>query len=178
MDKEITLGARIGSMILDHFAMTIICVLMMALSIGIGAGIDSLFDDHWTLFPIMGILISLTFSVYINKDVINGQSPAKRSAKHQVIDVNTGKSASPLKCLLRNFILPIWIIEIPFILINPQRRLGDYIAGTIVKPYNSSNTIEYSKKSIFISVLTGMAYMIIVLGGYFWTNGISFNVFG
>lgn len=176
MDKKITTGSRIGSMFIDHFIMTIICVLLMALSIGIGAGIDTLFDDHWTLFPVMGILISLTFSVYINKDAINGQSSGKKSMKHQIVDINTGKTASPLRCLLRNIILPIWIIEIPFILINPQRRLGDYIAGTIVETYNSTNTINYPKKSILISILVGMVYSFTVLGLYFSISGNLFSL--
>ena len=171
MNKEITIGTRIGAMIFDHFVMTLICVGVTAVFIGILAIIDILFDDHWILFAIMGTAVTLTFSVYLNKDALKGQSPAKRSMKLQVIDMKTGKTASPLKCLLRNILLPIWIIELPFILINPQRRLGDKIAGTIVEPYDAKKIEEFDKKEVLISILVGMVYMAIIFGLYFGISG-------
>ena len=171
MTKEITVGTRIWAMILDHFVMTLIMVGIGFVLMGIGFIIDTLYDDHWSLFVIIGLAATLTFSVYINKDALKGQSPAKRSMKFQVIDIKTGMTASPLKCLIRNVILPIWIIEIPFILSNPQRRLGDLIAGTIIKPYDSNKISKYDKKSVLISILIGMIYMAIIFGLYFGIRG-------
>ena len=175
MNKEITIGTRIGAMIFDHFVMTLICVGITAVFMGISAIIDTLFDDHWILFVIMGIAVTLTFSVYINKDALKGQSPAKRSMKLQVIDIKTGKTASPLKCMLRNLLLPIWIVELPSILTNPQRRLGDLIAGTIVEPYDSNKTEKIDNKAVLLAILIGMIYMAIIFGLYFGISGKLFS---
>jgi hypothetical protein len=66
----------------------------------------------------------------LNKDFINGQSVVHRVAGFQVVDVKTLEPANQLKCLTRNITGVILPIEFIMISINPQRRLGDFIAGT------------------------------------------------
>src|SRR5690625_3410160 len=116
-------------MFIDHFVMTILMVIIV-----LPGFVVSFFDafdlDHEPYSSGIGILFFLFilgFTVYFNKDIFNGRSPAKRILKMQVIDIKTGQAASPLKCLIRNLTIPIWPMEIIFVLINPKRRLGDFI---------------------------------------------------
>ena len=80
------------------------------------------------------ILVMLFASpIYIalfNKDFFQGQSIINRLLGYQVVDNKTMSPASGLKCMLRNVTAPIWMIEGIVVLINPQRRIGDFIAGT------------------------------------------------
>jgi uncharacterized RDD family membrane protein YckC len=68
----------------------------------------------------------------LNKDFFNGRSVAKRMMGYKVIDNNTKELANEYKCMLRNITFVVWPIEMVFLLINPQKRLGDIIANTIV----------------------------------------------
>lgn len=72
----------------------------------------------------------LVFSLYFNKDLYLGQSPAKRIMRFRVVDVRTGRPAGPLRCLVRNVTLLIWPVEVVAAMVNVERRLGDFIAGT------------------------------------------------
>jgi len=70
--------------------------------------------------------------VLLNKDFFNGRSVAKRVFGYQVVQANTDKPAEPFKCMLRNITLIIWPVEVIVSLISPGRRLGDFLAGTVV----------------------------------------------
>ncbi len=147
MNTKLTVFAKIGSSLLDVFMFqALFRIMKYALQI------------DGTNMLLSGILIILFITAYLNKDAFKGQSPAKRLLKIQVVDFNTGKIASPSRCLLRNLTFLIFIIEIPFMLINPQRRLGDQLAGTIIKPYDPNiipDDVIESKPlhSIFISLI-------------------------
>jgi hypothetical protein len=83
--------------------------------------------------PLDGLLRTLGLVLWIgilNKDFFNGQSPIKRINGYQVVDVSTLQPANKIKCLVRNVTALLWPIEAIFALINPQRRIGDFIAGT------------------------------------------------
>ena len=56
-----------------------------------------------------------------------------------------------MKCFIRNLTIPIWPIEIIFVLINPKRRLGDFIAAT---------RIDYvdNPESLILTVISKMRY--------------------
>lgn len=80
--------------------------------------------------------------VLFNKDFFNGQSVVKRHLGYQVIDVKASMPADHFKCMLRNIKAPIWPIEVLCTLINKQRRLGDFLAGTRVVEVTPSNPEE------------------------------------
>lgn len=80
--------------------------------------------------------------VLFNKDFFNGQSVVKRHLGYQVIDVKASMPADHFKCMLRNITAPIWPIEVLCTLINKQRRLGDFLAGTRVVEVTPSNPEE------------------------------------
>jgi hypothetical protein len=65
-----------------------------------------------------------------NKDFFNGQSIVNRAWGYQVVDAKTLGTPTKFKCMLRNITGPVFPFELPFVLLNHERRLGDYIAGT------------------------------------------------
>jgi len=98
-----------------------IAILMF---IKIGSGKSSSAGLTWiellTLIPFTLMLVAL-----FNKDFFGGQSVVHRKIGYKVIDAKTNETASKLQC-------PIWPIEAIFIFVSPTRRLGDWIAGTIL----------------------------------------------
>jgi uncharacterized RDD family membrane protein YckC len=88
-------------------------------------------DFSWTEM-ITIIPFSLMMIALFNKDFFGGQSPVHRKLGYKVLDAKTNETASKLQCMIRNLTGPIWPIEVIFILINPKRRLGDIVAGTIL----------------------------------------------
>lgn len=132
---KVTIGLRLSSMLIDHFAMTFI-IMFIVMPVFAISMFDAFNLNHEpSSFGIGGILFLFAFGVsaYFNKDIFNGRSPAKRILKMQVIDIKTGQAANPLKCLIRNLTIPLWPLEVFFVLINPKRRLGDKISGTRIE---------------------------------------------
>lgn len=79
------------------------------------------------------VLMFFPFFIYLNKDFLNGRSPAKRILGYQVLDRKTEEPASELQCFIRNLtICLIWPIEVIVGLISPERRIGDFLANTKV----------------------------------------------
>ena len=120
-------------------------------------------------------MASLIVIGLLNKDFFNGQSPIKRIGGHQVVDIGTAQPANKIKCLIRNITAPIWPIELVMVWINPQRRLGDYIAGTKIidvpstDPENILNEIKGQKINGQTIVIIGISIFILI--GYtikFW----------
>lgn len=80
-----------------------------------------------TIIPFSLMMIAL-----FNKDFFGGQSPVHRKLGYKVLDAKTNETASKIQCMIRNLTGPVWPIEVIFILVNPKRRLGDIIAGTVL----------------------------------------------
>jgi hypothetical protein len=124
------------------------------------------------LLNVVGALIVIGL---VNKDFFNGQSLIKRMGGYKVVDARTMQPANKIKCLIRNFTFPLWPLEVIMIWINPQRRLGDYIAGTKLIDVQSTEPelifteikeFKIDRQSIFV---IGLSVIIIV--GYtieFW----------
>jgi uncharacterized RDD family membrane protein YckC len=162
---KINLGTRIGSMILDHFAMTFIAMLFVLP--GVISNFSAAFEvthqiEDTDIFGGLKYFGLLGFALYFCKDSINGQSIAKKVLKLQVVEVSTGKAASPIKCFLRNLTCLIWPIEVIVTLFNPNRRIGDMIAGTIVVQHNAEN--ERTQVAIGqILILVISSYLVLLL---------------
>lgn len=86
--NKVTIGLRLASMFVDHFAMTFI--MMFILMPGFVTSMFNAFElDHDPSsigFEGMSLLFALGLSAYFNKDIFNGRSPAKRMLQMQVID--------------------------------------------------------------------------------------------
>ena len=172
MDKQVTTGQRLKSMLIDHLLMTLIIatgfLLLLLLLIVLKVDLNS--TDPLNQKLIIGIFL-LMFSMYFNKDIINGQSPSKKILNHQIIDNKTGRPATPIQCVTRNLTLFIWPIEIIVTIINPTRRLGDFISNTKVVNYTGSKS-EVNFGQIFISILIGLTIM---TGGFLVTIFLQIN---
>lgn len=153
-------------MILDHFCMTLIAMLFFiplivqnisgALTVSHTATQPS-FDGPLLFVAMFG------FAIYLCKDIIHGRSIGKRVTQTQVVDNKTGFPATPLQTLIRNFTLIIWPVEVIITLVNPERRMGDRIAGTRIALYdrNARPEVKFDVKQGAIALMA--AYLIITL---------------
>ena len=166
-DKGKDIGTRLGSMILDHFIMTFVSMILGVIIAGIilliiyfSGGVETI-DD---IFPLAIVMMSLTiYPVYFNKDVIGGKSPAKRILGLIVVNNKTNEIASPTRTVIRNSTLFFWPIEGLFVLFSPDRRLGDYIAGTRV--IEDKKTLKRKPKFIelVLAFVLAMVFMLPLL---------------
>ena len=155
---------RVLSMLLDHFIMTLIIVPpMIILTIFGEIGILKIRDMTFAL-----VFFAMIF-IYLNKDLLNGKSPAKRILGYQVINQKTGKPATELQCFVRNLTIAIaWPLEVIIGFINPERRIGDFIANTkvIVSEKEKLKTIWIDLKSITLKL--NFIGILIIGGLYFY----------
>ncbi|MFN8208276.1 MAG: RDD family protein [Bacteroidales bacterium] len=165
--SEITIGIRLISMLVDHFIMTFAMFIPIVPFMVIGMReAFNISHEQTSMAPsyiIYGFILG--FALYFNKDFFDGRSPAKRILKIQVINYKTGEVAGPLKCLIRNLTIPVWPLEVIFILFNPERRLGDYIAGTSIASYNPDNIRKKPElKDYFLPIGIGiiLTYLITI----------------
>ncbi len=114
------------------------------------------------------------FSLVFFKDCINGQSTAKRLIKLQVVDNITGAIATPIQCFLRNLTVLIFPLEVLIIFAQPDRRIGDKIAGTKLVSYNrlTNNKPERSLKKYILPLALSYAIFAALAFGL---SKISFN---
>lgn len=166
-NKQISVGIRLGTMILDHFFMTILAMLFFIPSMASGFS-DAFKTSHEQNNPnfmggALGYLGLFGFALYFCKDIFNGRSIAKRILKLQVVDSVTGQVASPIKCFVRNILCVLWPIEVIVALTNTNRRLGDRIAGTqLVKfdPSQEQPKINIGKTLLPISISYGLMLLL------------------
>jgi uncharacterized RDD family membrane protein YckC len=164
-ELKVKVDARLSTIFLDHLIMSMIAVAFSipGMIIGLSDAFDvSHNDTDADLFSGLHYVGLIGFAVYICKDCINGRSIAKRILKLQVVDYKTGQVASPIKCFIRNIFCILWPVEVIVALINPSRRIGDWVAGTKLVPYNPA--IEQPKPDFAqIAAAFGFAYGMIVL---------------
>ena len=160
-----SVGSRLGSMILDHIFMT---SAVMFFSIpSIVSGIPSFDKNPHKLyepfsFDSTAYIALIGFAIYFCKDSIHGRSIAKRLLNLTVIDIKTGKSASPLKCFVRNIFCVIWPLEVFIVLFSTSKRIGDFVAGTKVINYNPNmKGPNLNIQQIIISLV--LAYVILLI---------------
>lgn len=163
--EQINAGERIWEMVLDQIIM--LPIAMIFTIPGMVNGFRSVSDishDQVSpdIFGNMDFLMFIGFALYFCKDSINGQSPAKRILKLQVIDKATKKPSTPIKCFIRNIFTILWPIELVASLINPNRRIGDYVAGTMLVPLDKP--VQQEKKDWRqIGISFALAYILMLL---------------
>jgi uncharacterized RDD family membrane protein YckC len=165
-DENPSLGLRLGSMAVDHFLMSFVVVIFFS-PLFISYGNSALSHERNNFMSPNSFYTYLTLfgiSLYFNKDCINGRSIAKRILKLQIIDLNSGQVARPLKCLVRNLTSIIWPIEIIMTMIDPSRRLGDRLAGTqVVRLVNQEyQTQRLKSKPIIGSLILSWVFVLVI----------------
>jgi len=134
---ELNIKNRLVTMLLDHMIMTFIIFLFEA-----PAMVTRILSLPHTKVPLPGAFFQLglydvfVFSLYFNKDIFLGQSMGKRVLGFQVFNNKTGQPAGPFRCLVRNFTILLWPVEVIAALVNKERRIGDHIAGTRLGVYD------------------------------------------
>ncbi|GGH74207.1 RDD family protein [Phaeocystidibacter marisrubri] len=162
-------GTRIGSMIVDHMAMTFIAMIFFIP--GMVSGFMSAFEisHEPTNMDLLGeykYLALIGFALYFCKDSINGRSIGKRATKLQVVNYKDGTVASPLKCTVRNLFIVVWPIEVIVTLASPSRRIGDFVAGTKVVPYTLEREqpkVNYTQIGIALILAYLFAAIVLIL---------------
>lgn len=164
-DKKLETGTRLGSMLLDHFFMTMIAGIFFIPEI-ISMTSNMLVHEQpkSDVFGGTSYIFMIGFAIYFCKDCINGRSIAKRILKLQIVNNSTGEVASPLRCLVRNLFCVLWPLEVIIASINPNRRIGDRVAGTKLVYFDSS--LEQPKVKlgkIAIALLLAYGFMILLM---------------
>jgi len=162
-EKIPTTGSRLVSMILDHVIMSMIGMIFFLPSLFQGfAGAfrishEQKFTGHFLNGPFFYLGL-FGFGLYFCKDCINGRSIAKRMCWLQVVDNTSGQVASPIKCFVRNLFCVLWPIEGIAILLNPARRIGDYVAGTLVVNYDPIAVVQPAIRPAKLLLPLGLSY--------------------
>jgi hypothetical protein len=165
---------RLVSMLLDHGIMTFVVFVfegpvMIYKMLHLPAIIPSMPQSffRYNTYEIFA------FSLYFNKDIYLGQSVAKKIMKFQILDIRTNQPANPIKCLIRNFTILLWPIEVIAALINPQRRIGDYIAGTKLAVYEPGISPSPHWALMVIAIPMGMFF---TFAAWFYPLGLWFGL--
>lgn len=87
-------------------------------------------ESQYPDYNVGAYLMSILYLALINKDFVNGRSVAKRVYGYKLIDAKSKNSASEFQCMIRNLTYTVWPLEAIMVFINPNRRLGDYLAKT------------------------------------------------
>jgi uncharacterized RDD family membrane protein YckC len=149
-NSSISVGTRIGAMLLDHIFMTIIAMVFFLPAMISGFSEAFHISHEQTNFNFiqgpMKYIGLFGIALYFCKDIISGRSIAKRILKLQIVDNNTGQVATPLQCFIRDVFCLLWFIEVFVAMANTSRRIGDRVAGTRLVPYSPS--LERTKINI------------------------------
>jgi uncharacterized RDD family membrane protein YckC len=136
------IGSRFLALALDtviQAAVSTVLILAFALSFALLPTGRFALSQQW----IVAILVLVIFSFYYGyfalfEAIWNGQTPGKRAAKIRVIK-ESGRPITPAESVARNMMrivdqLPIFYgIGIASVLLSKQnKRLGDFVAGTVV----------------------------------------------
>lgn len=151
-------------MIADHLIMTV--VIMIVAAPGIVYDIVNTFGKGAPPKLMLGNLYLnvFAFSLYFNKDIYLGRSPGKRILRLQLVNAKSNQPAGPLRCVVRNITIILWPIEVVAALVNNQRRIGDYIAGTKLTTYTPDQMQEKPDWGLIaITLLVGMLFTYLVM---------------
>lgn len=133
------IGVRLSSMIIDYFLNGFIAIIpvLFGFILSIPTITEKVNNSDEHPYGVV-YLFMLCPIILLAKDSFQGRSLAKRIFKIQLVDTN-GFIASPFRCFVRNLTVIIWPIEVIFVLISTERRLGDYIAGTKLVYFDKKN---------------------------------------
>ena len=153
------LGIRIASVFVDLVSLTLVSRVIMFLTASLLSSSNSAetSNDDWYLDPylmLLGSIVIILLSLFLIKDIVNGQSLGKRLLKLQIVNYSTRNVACPIECVLRNLTLLLWPLEALFILISPSRRLGDKLVGTqvVFEPIKTSTPFNWIKSLVAIAL--------------------------
>lgn len=121
-------GKRFQAQFIDGF---------IAYAVGIAAYylLDTFLNRDFSVYT--GMATGLVYFLF-SDGFANGQSFGKKFLKIQKLDDEGIKPCSLTQSFFRNVTFPLGIIDWIFIFFKSHRRLGDFIAGTIVVKFTPS----------------------------------------
>lgn len=174
--ERMNAGLRIAGGLLDNFifssAMSIAFFPFMMINLLASVGDNRLPEP----FPLPFFIAGAVFcALFLCKDVFNGRSPAKRIIKMQVVDSRTGLPANPLRCMVRNIPLLFWPMEGIAVLLNPKKRVGDYLAGTQVEYTTSPQRRPSNPGQLFLAFLIALACCSLIVLPFYYLSQLMFS---
>lgn len=158
-------------MLLDHILMTIIIALVVApfFIIELMQYMSASPHENAMYSDVMSsYVIALGVALYICKDTIGGRSLAKRITGMQVVNHKTRMVANPLRCMVRNIFCALWPVEIIVAIFSPKRRIGDFVAGTMIVPYVTS--VEKAKPAFGQAFIALLIAFLPIFGFAWWVE--------
>ncbi|HVS98192.1 MAG TPA: RDD family protein [Puia sp.] len=155
---------RLVTMFLDHVVMCIILCVVEAPAIMVHIVRLQHSRPPFELFD-FGVYDVFAFSLYFCKDVFSGRSVAKRILGFQVVNHATGLPAGPVRCLVRNFTLLLWPVEVIVSMVNVNRRMGDHLAGTrlvVYDPKPAAQNEQTDWKGVLVCIPLAMAFTYVI----------------
>lgn len=147
VELEFTLagiGNRVQALLIDYLiwgsSLVLLLLIWGVLSVQLSAYLVQIAGDRPVQLWLTAISSLLAFSIYVGyfvffETIWRGQTPGKRHAKIRVIREN-GQPAGLVQATLRALLRPIddvmFIGALLIILTNREKRLGDWVAGTLV----------------------------------------------
>ncbi|MFK7925865.1 MAG: RDD family protein, partial [Bacteroidia bacterium] len=137
--QQVKTGHRFAGMFIDYliifFGLGIVALLTLLL---IDMNVLVVDPDISAAETVVKWAMIILLALWMAKDVFGGQSLAKRVLKQQLVSNKTEEVADPFLTLLRNLFSFAWPVEFVWAMVNPERRLGDFVAGTKLISYKES----------------------------------------
>lgn len=137
--QQVKTGHRFAGMFIDYliifFGLGIVAVITLLL-IDMNAPVVDM--DISVAETVVKWAMIILLALWMAKDVFGGQSLAKRVLKQQLLSNKTEEVADPFLTLLRNLFSFAFPVEFVWAMVNPERRLGDLVAGTKLVSYKDS----------------------------------------
>jgi|ERR1035437_3546539 uncharacterized RDD family membrane protein YckC len=143
--KRVNLSNRLISALIDFIIIIAVGSLFLILLIVFKLENNLIFQ---------AFVISFLTCLFLYKDIFNGQSVGKNFTNLRIVS-NDNDVIPIFRIVLRNFFIFLWPIDIILCLINPEKRLGDYIAMSKVVMINSKVRLTIGdSRLVLIYVLT------------------------
>lgn len=138
--QAVKTGHRFAGMFIDYMIVFIGLGFLSVLSLILMDFSDLAMESSYNMAEaVTKWAIIILFALWMAKDVFGARSLAKRALKQQILHNKTEAAADPFVTLLRNLLSFAWPLEFIWALINPERRLGDFVAGTKLVSYQDQS---------------------------------------
>jgi uncharacterized RDD family membrane protein YckC len=132
-------GSRFMALFMDLMLQVVFFLFMGFFLLIFGASLTAFGEGKWALAIWIFLMFAIQWGYFAGFEIFwNGQTPGKRYANIRVIN-ESGRAASVYEAVTRNLMravdsIPgVYAVGAIVMFISPQnKRLGDYVAGTIV----------------------------------------------
>lgn len=157
--NKINFTQRLKAMMVDFSSMIVVGFVLMIISI-IFENTIAIPSNYLNTF-----LVGTIYGIFFCKDICQGRSIGKRIFHLQVVSQDD-TSCSVLKLVLRNLFVFIWPIEIIVCMINPEKRLADFLLRTKVIAYEENKQV-YKTRLVNVIITPFIVLLLMYILLYF-----------